>query len=75
MFDRIKSQNSAPAEENQQKLTLTVDELTKELHISRPTAYELVNTEGFPSFKIGNRILISRKGLEEWIERQCGSLK
>lgn len=52
------------------RMTLTVDELADELHISRPTAYELVKQEGFPAFHIGQRILISRNGLQRWIDQQ-----
>lgn len=51
-------------------MTLTVEELMDELHISRPTAYELVKQDGFPAFNIGSRILINRKGLQEWVDRQ-----
>ena len=52
-------------------MTLTVDEMAEELHISRPTAYELVKQEGFPSFRIGQRILVNRSGLQDWIDRRC----
>ncbi len=48
-------------------ITLTVDELVDELHISRKTAYELVREPGFPSFNIGKRILINREGLQRWV--------
>lgn len=49
-------------------ITLTVDELVDELHISRKTAYELVRAPDFPSFNIGKRILISREGLQRWVD-------
>lgn len=49
-------------------MTLTVDELVDELHISRKTAYELVRDPDFPSFNIGKRILISREGLQRWVD-------
>lgn len=49
-------------------ITLTVDELVDELHISRKTAYELVRDPDFPSFNIGKRILISREGLQRWVD-------
>ncbi len=48
-------------------ITLTVDELVDELHISRKTAYELVREPDFPSFNIGKRILINREGLQRWV--------
>ena len=52
-------------------MTMTVDELAETLGIAKPKAYELTNTDGFPSFKVGKRILINRKGLQDWIEKQC----
>lgn len=54
------------------RMTLTVEELTDELHISRPTAYELIKQEGFPSLRIGNRCLINRARLQDWLDKQCG---
>lgn len=53
-----------------EKLTLTVTEAARTLGISRPTLYTLVHSEGFPAFQIGKRILISRSGLEEWVQEQ-----
>lgn len=52
-------------------MTLTVDEMAEELHVSRPTAYELVKKADFPAFRIGSRIIVNRKGLQEWIDKQC----
>ena len=40
------------------------------LGISRPTLYTLLNRSDFPSFRVGNRILISVAGLQAWIDRQ-----
>lgn len=40
------------------------------LGISRPTLYQLLNREDFPSFRVGNRVLVSVAGLQEWIDRQ-----
>lgn len=51
-------------------MTLTVKQLEKELNISDKTARNLVHSAGFPSFRIGNRVLINRKALQEWIDRQ-----
>ncbi len=52
------------------KSTMTVKELMVFLGISRATAYELVNDSGFPSFRIGRKVLINRAGLEEWMKEQ-----
>lgn len=52
------------------RMVLTVEEMGKELGISRATAYELSQHPDFPSFTIGRRVLISRDGLAKWIEKQ-----
>ena len=41
------------------------------LGISESGAYVLCKTEGFPAFRVGNRILIQRDKLVEWIEQQA----
>lgn len=53
------------------KMTLTVEEMAEELNISSPTAYSLAKEDTFPSFRIGQRILINRAGLQKWLDRQC----
>lgn len=54
------------------KLTLNVQELSEALGISRATAYQLVNSEKFyPAFRMGKKILINKKKLQEWLEEQC----
>jgi len=53
-----------------EKITLTVKEMQNMLGISRTEAYALVNQDDFPSFRIGKKILISRTGLYQWIDRQ-----
>ena len=49
------------------KRIMTVDELTKYLHVSRITAYTLAGRADFPSFRVGRRILIDAQGLDAWI--------
>ena len=61
--------NSIPQKES--GLTITVDELAKELNISRSTAYCLVRRKDFyPAFRIGHRLVISRQALIRWIDEQ-----
>ena len=50
-------------------LMLSVPDLTEALGISRAGAYELVESEGFPTLHIGNRILIPKDELIAWIKR------
>ena len=41
-----------------EKSTMSVQELSMQMGISLPKAYELTKTSGFPAFRIGTRILI-----------------
>lgn len=54
-------------------LTCSVEEAAKILGVSRSMAYQLVRSEGFPTVKIGRRLLVSVKGLERWVEAQTGT--
>ena len=51
-------------------LTLTVPEVGGVLGISRAKAYDLARREGFPSMRIGTRILVPRDKLIRWIDEQ-----
>lgn len=54
---------------------LTVPQLAELLHVSKPVAYDLVNAEGFPSFKVGKSIRIYKNDLQDWIATQTTSKK
>ena len=49
-------------------LMLNVVQVAAVLGISRAGAYELVHREGFPALKIGNRIVVPKDKLQEWID-------
>ena len=53
-----------------EKLTFNITEAAAVLGVSRPTMYQLIRREDFPSFRIGSRVVISRAGLEEWVLAQ-----
>ena len=53
------------------KLALNVTEAAAVLGVSRPTMYVLLRREDFPSFHLGKRVLISRSGLERWVQEQA----
>ena len=53
-----------------EKLTLNLEEAGKLLGVSRQTAYLLTRRSDFPVLRIGRRILIPRKQLETWMDRQ-----
>ena len=51
-------------------LAVSAAEAARLLGVSRPTLYQLLNREDFPSFRVGNRVLVSVAGLQAWIEQQ-----
>ena len=51
-----------------EKTTMSVQELSAQMGISLPKAYELVKIPGFPTIRIGARILIP---IEAYKESQC----
>ncbi len=51
-------------------LMLSVLEVAAVLGISRAGAYELVKSEGFPSLKIGSRIVVPKEKFIDWIDCQ-----
>jgi len=50
----------------------TVNDLQKIFKSSRTTIYKLVGSDGFPSIKIGGKILTEKTALEKWIEKNRG---
>lgn len=52
-----------------EKTTMSVQELSAQMGISLPKAYELVKTPGFPTIRIGARILIPIEAYKEWLIR------
>ena len=53
-----------------ERTTMSVQELSAEMGISLPKAYELVKTPGFPTLRIGTRILIPIDAYKEWLIKQ-----
>lgn len=52
-----------------EKLTLSVEEAGKLLGVSRQIAYQLSRRPDFPTLHIGRRVLVPRKQLEAWMDR------
>ncbi len=53
-------------------LALTVVEAAWLLRVSRNRTYELVAQGRLPDVRLGSRILIPRRGVEEWIAQEAG---
>ncbi len=51
-------------------LVLSVPEMAAVLGISRTVAYDLVRSKGFPSIRIGTRLIVPKENLMEWIQEQ-----
>ena len=51
-------------------LMLSVPEMAAVLGISRAGAYELVRSKGFPTLKIGSRIVVPKEKFLGWIDTQ-----
>ena len=49
-----------------EKATMSVQELSSQMGISLPKAYELVKQPGFPVLRVGTRILIPREAFMAW---------
>ena len=60
-----------PAFENLPNV-LSAEQLAQVLGISRAGAYQLLHSEGFPTLRIGKRMLVPRDKLAEWIEKNTG---
>lgn len=49
---------------------LSVKNVSDLLGVSMPIVYQLAQSEDFHSFKVGNRILITKDNLLEWMQCQ-----
>ncbi len=56
-----------------EKVTMSVQELSAQMGISLPKAYELVKTPGFPTIRVGTRILIPVEAYREWLLRNAAN--
>lgn len=55
---------------SQEVLLLTIKQAAAILQIGRNRLYEMVETKEILSFRIGNKIMIPRLALEQWIEER-----
>lgn len=52
---------------------MSAQELSAHMGISLPKAYELVKEPGFPTLRIGTRILIPLEGFKAWLRTKSES--
>lgn len=55
---------------DQLPLTLNAEQVAQYLNISRAGAYALLHSEGFPSIRIGKRMLVQRDAFLCWLDEQ-----
>lgn len=53
-------------------IMLNADAVSQTLGISRAGAYELMHTKGFPTLRIGKRMMVSKEQFIKWIEMKSG---
>ena len=54
-----------------EKMALSVAEASKLLGVSPKLVYNLCHADGFPEFRVGGRTVVSRVGLERWVQEQA----
>ena len=53
-------------------LYLNADMVAKVLGVSRASCYELMREDGFPSFRVGKRVLVEKSKFRNWVEAHSG---
>ena len=61
--------NGAP-EAGPRRLVLTVPEVAAELQIPASTVYDLIRRGEIPSVRVGKRIRVPQRRLEQWVNRR-----
>ena len=56
-------------------LMLNAETLAKVLGVAPSSAYELMHEEGFPTLKIGNRLVIPKEDFVAWVRSHTGGAK
>lgn len=58
---------------DQLPITLCAEEVAQVLGISRAGAYMLMRSEGFPTIRIGKRMVVPKDKLLAWMEEQIAA--
>ena len=56
-------------------LFLNAHLLSEVLGVSISTAYELLNDPGFPTLRVGSRMVVPKEKFIQWAEGQSGGVK
>ncbi len=60
-----------PVSEPDMSLCYTIDSLSQAIPLGRSLVMKLVHAQGFPSIKVGNRIIIPKKAFDKWLEAKA----
>lgn len=52
-------------------LFLNAEMVAKLLGISISSSYELMHEKGFPSLRVGSRLIVPKEKFREWVEVNC----
>lgn len=58
--------------EDDEKITITVNEAAKLLGVGRNTMLEFVKMQGFPAIRLKRKIIIDKKALPKWFANNYG---
>ncbi len=54
---------------------LTAKELAETLGISKAGAYALLHSKGFPTLRVGKRLMVPKEKLSAWIDRSTSNIE
>ena len=54
------------------QLFLNAETVAKLLGISISSSYELMHEKGFPSLRIGSRLIVPKEKFRQWVEEKTG---
>jgi len=54
---------------------LTAEELAGTLGISKAGAYALLHSKGFPTLRVGKRLMVPKEKLSAWIDRSTSNME
>lgn len=57
---------------NEEKISITVNEAAKLLGVGRNTMLEFTRMEGFPAIRLKRKIIIDKEALPKWFSNNYG---
>lgn len=54
-------------------LFLSANQVAQALGISRAGAYQLMHAKGFPTIRLGKRMVVSKEQMRKWLDAQAAA--